>query len=116
MVWSIERWERPAPRARLHLAGDGTTKVKLVVGDNSDGVPARAPYDGIGILVFAAFPHVPPPLIAQPGEVGRLVQPIGRGGDEDIVLFAKRNEALHRVAGVAGARFVSLVGRYGFRA
>src|SRR5712691_5593639 len=113
-VWSIERWDDLAARARLHLARNGTIKVKVVVGDGSEGLPKHAPYDAI--LVSAAFPHVPPPLIAQLAEDGRLVQPIGRGGDEDVVLFRKRDAALHRVRRVVGARFVPLVGRHGFPA
>jgi protein-L-isoaspartate(D-aspartate) O-methyltransferase len=111
-VWSIERWDDLAARARLHLARDGAINVTVVVGDGSEGLPEHAPYDAI--LVSAAFPQVPPPLIAQLAEDGRLVQPIGRGGDEDVVLFRKRDAALHRVRTVVGARFVPLVGRHGF--
>jgi protein-L-isoaspartate(D-aspartate) O-methyltransferase len=113
-VWSIERWDDLAASARMHLSRQGTTNVRVVVGDGSEGLPEHAPYDAI--LVSAAFPHVPPPLIAQLAEDGRLVQPIGRGGDEDVVLFHKRDAALQRVRRVAGARFVPLVGRHGFAA
>jgi protein-L-isoaspartate(D-aspartate) O-methyltransferase len=45
---------------------------------------------------------------------GRLVQPIGCGGNEEVVLFRKRDGALIRVRSVAGAHFVPLVGRHGF--
>jgi protein-L-isoaspartate(D-aspartate) O-methyltransferase len=113
-VWSIERWDDLAVRARMHLARLGATNVEVVVGDGSEGVPEHAPYDAI--LVSAAFPRVPAPLIAQLAEDARLVQPIGRGGDEDVVLFRKRDEALQRVRTVARARFVPLVGRQGFAA
>jgi len=80
----------------MHLARLGATNVEVVVGDGSEGVPEHAPYDAI--LVSAAFPRVPPPLIGQLAEDGRLVQPIGRGGDEDVVLFRKQDEALRRVS------------------
>jgi protein-L-isoaspartate(D-aspartate) O-methyltransferase len=110
-VWSIERWDDLAASARMHLARLGATNVAVVVGDGSEGLPEHAPYDAI--LVSAAFPRVPPPLIAQLAERGRLVQPIGRGGDEDVVLFRTQDEALRRVRTVAGARFVPLVGRHG---
>lgn len=113
-VWSIERWDDLAASARMHLARHGMTNVEVVVGDGSEGVPEHAPYDAI--LVSAAFPHVPLPLVAQLADNGRLVQPIGRGGDEDVVLFRKRDGALHRVRTVAEARFVPLVGRHGFAA
>jgi protein-L-isoaspartate(D-aspartate) O-methyltransferase len=113
-VWSIERWDDLAARARVHLKRHGTTNVEVIVGDGSEGVPEHAPYGAI--LVSAAFPQVPPLLVAQLAENGRLVQPIGRGGDEDVVLFRKRHGAFYRVRTVADARFVRLVGRHGFAA
>jgi protein-L-isoaspartate(D-aspartate) O-methyltransferase len=113
-VWSIERWDDLAASARMQLARLGATNVEVVVGDGSEGLAEHAPYDAI--LVSAAFPRVPAPLIGQLAEDGRLVQPIGRGGDEDVVLFRTRDGALQRVSTVAGARFVPLVGRHGFAA
>jgi protein-L-isoaspartate(D-aspartate) O-methyltransferase len=88
------------------------TNVDVVVGDGSEGLPEHAPYDAI--LVAAAFPHVPPPLVAQLAEGGRLVQPIGSGGDEDVVLSVKRDGTLHRLSTLAGACLVPLIGRHGF--
>jgi len=111
-VWSVERWDDLAEAARTHLARHGATNVDVVVGDGSEGLPEHAPYDAI--LVAAACPHVPSPLVAQLAEGGRLVQPIGRGGDEEVVLFVKRDGTLHRVNTVAEARFVPLIGRHGF--
>jgi protein-L-isoaspartate(D-aspartate) O-methyltransferase len=84
----------------------------VFVGDGSEGLPAHAPYHGI--LVAAAFPEVPSPLVAQLAESGLLVQPVGYGGNEDVVLFRKRDGALVRVRRVIGAHFVPLVGRHGF--
>jgi protein-L-isoaspartate(D-aspartate) O-methyltransferase len=111
-VWSVERWDDLAATARVHLARYGAHNVTVVVGDGSEGLGAHAPYDGI--LVSAAFPAVPPPLREQLAEGGRLVQPIGYGGNEDVVLFAKRGRTLVRVRSVIGAHFVPLVGRHGF--
>ena len=111
-VWSVERFEDIAATARIHLARHGADNVRVVVGDGSKGFPAHAPYDAI--LVSAAFPAVPPPLRMQLAEDGRLVQPIGYGGNEDVVLFTKRKGALVRVRSVIGAHFVPLVGRHGF--
>lgn len=111
-VWSVERWDDLAEAARTHLAREGATNVDVVVGDGSEGLPEHAPLDAI--LVAAAFPHVPSPLVAQLAEGGRLVQPIGSGGDEDVVLFVKRDGTLHRLSTVAEARFVTLIGRHGF--
>jgi protein-L-isoaspartate(D-aspartate) O-methyltransferase len=112
-VWSVERWDDVAVTARRHLARAGATNVEVVVGDGSEGLPEHAPFEAI--LVSAAFPRVPPPLAAQLSETGRLVQPIGPGGSEDVVLFVKREGELHAVRTVTGARFVELVGRNGYR-
>jgi protein-L-isoaspartate(D-aspartate) O-methyltransferase len=111
-VWSVERWEDLAATARMHLTRYGADNVTVVVGDGSEGLPAHGPYDAI--IVSAAFPAVPPPLRTRLAEGGRLVQPIGYGGNEDVVLFTKRNGALVRVRSVIGAHFVPLVGRHGF--
>jgi protein-L-isoaspartate(D-aspartate) O-methyltransferase len=111
-VWSVERWDDLAATVRTQLERHGANNVTVVVGDGSEGLPAHAPYDAI--LVSAAFPAVPSPLREQLAEGGRLVQPIGYGGNEDVVLFAKRGSALVRVRSVIGAHFVPLVGRHGF--
>ena len=86
----------------------------VVVGDGSRGLPEQAPYDGI--LVAAAFPEVPAPLAEQLTAGGRLVQPIGPGGAEDVILFEKRHGALQRSRFLTGAYFVRLYGEHGFRA
>jgi protein-L-isoaspartate(D-aspartate) O-methyltransferase len=111
-VRSVERWDDLAAAARTHLARHSTTGVEVFVGDGSEGLPAHAPFDGI--LVAAAFPEVPSPLVAQLAESGLLVQPVGYGGNEDVVLFRKCDGALVRVRRVIGAHFVPLVGRHGF--
>jgi protein-L-isoaspartate(D-aspartate) O-methyltransferase len=109
-VFSVERFADIAEIARRQLAG--CENVTVVSGDGSAGLPKHAPYDAI--LVAAAFPRVPQPLAEQLAEAGRLVQPIGPGGREDVVLFEKREGDLHRVRSVSPARFVRLHGRYGF--
>jgi protein-L-isoaspartate(D-aspartate) O-methyltransferase len=83
-----------------------------VTGDGTEGLPEHAPFDAI--VVAAAHSRVPPPLVAQLALGGRLVQPIGPGGCEDVTLFTRQPEGLVRARSVAAARFVSLYGRYGF--
>jgi len=111
-VVSIERWPDLAEQARGNLARCGIDNVELLVGDGSGGVPARAPY--AAIVVSAAFPEVPPPLAEQLQLGGRLVQPIGPGGYEDVVLFHRSTRGLERRKVLTAARFVRLHGRYGF--
>jgi protein-L-isoaspartate(D-aspartate) O-methyltransferase len=112
-VISVERFDDLADEARRRLEGHGVRNVEVVVGDGSEGRPNRAPFDAI--VVAAAFTSVPPPLAVQLAEGGRLVQPIGRGGHDDVVLFEKRGGELVRVRSLTGAHFVRLYGRHGFR-
>ncbi len=111
-VWSIERWDDLARTARTNLERHGVWNATVVVGDGSRGLPEHAPYDAI--LVAAAFPQVPAPLAEQLSEGGRLVQPIGLGGADEVVLFEQRGGALERSRLVTGAHFVRLYGQHGF--
>jgi len=113
-VWSVERWPDLADEARARVERAGARNVEVVVGDGSGGLPEHAPYDAI--LVAAAFPTVPPTLAAQLADGGRLVQPLGPGGAEEVVLFERADELLERRRLVALAHFVRLVGRHGFKA
>src|SRR5436305_11561390 len=113
-VWSIERWPDIAATARDNLARHGATNVEVVVGDGTAGLPERAPFDAI--LISAAFPRVPPPLSEQLAPGGRLVQPLGLGGHEEVVLFARGPQGLVRRHAVSLARFVRLYGTHGFPA
>lgn len=111
-VWSIERWSDLAEAARQRLERLGVENAEIVIGDGTRGLPEHAPYDAI--LVSAAFPSVPRPFASQLADGGRLVQPIGRGGAEEVVLFEREGDLLARRRMVTGAHFVRLVGRHGF--
>jgi protein-L-isoaspartate(D-aspartate) O-methyltransferase len=111
-VWSVERWEDIARAARANLERTGVENATIVVGDGSLGLPEHAPYDAI--LVAAAFRQVPAPLADQLAEGGRLVQPIGLGGADEVVLFEKCGGTLERIRLVTGAHFVRLYGAHGF--
>ncbi len=112
-VVSIERWPGLAGQARRNLARQGIGNVQVLAGDGSCGLPDRAPYDAI--VVSAAFPVVPAPLAAQLRAGGRLVQPIGPGGKEQVVLFERSASGLERRQVLTLARFVRLHGRHGFQ-
>jgi protein-L-isoaspartate(D-aspartate) O-methyltransferase len=110
-VWSVERFPDLAEEARANLAAAGITGATVVVGDGTLGLPEHAPYDAI--LVSAAAPRVPPPLIDQLAEGARLVHPVGPGGREIVVAFRKEGSGLVEERRIVPAHFVRLVGRHG---
>lgn len=113
-VVSVERRPELAALARRNLNRQHVEHVVVLVGDGTDGAPDHAPYDAV--VVAAAFPEVPPPLIDQLRPGGWLVQPIGSGSAERVTSFERTTDRLESRAVVCGARFVRLYGHYGFRA
>lgn len=111
-VYSVERFPDFARTARRNLDHHGIENVRIAVGDGTRGLPEHAPYDAV--LVSAAFTSVPPPLVEQLGAGGRLVQPMGPGGEEEVVLFEKGEDGLVRLRTVTGAHFVRLYGAHAF--
>jgi protein-L-isoaspartate(D-aspartate) O-methyltransferase len=113
-VHSVERWPDLAETARVNLRRRGIDNATVVVGDGSEGLAEHSPYDAI--LVSAAFTEVPAPLAEQLAVGGRLVQPIGPGGNDDVVLFVRRPQGLVAQRTITGAHFVRLVGGRAFPA
>jgi protein-L-isoaspartate(D-aspartate) O-methyltransferase len=111
-VWSIERWSDMSATARASLERAGSANARLVLGDGTEGLADEAPFDAV--VVTAAFTSVPPPLADQVTGGGRLVQPIGPGGRDDVILFEKRSEGLVRIRTIVPAHFVRLRGRYAY--
>jgi protein-L-isoaspartate(D-aspartate) O-methyltransferase len=112
-VISIELIEALALLAARNLRRTGrAANVQVVTGDGSVGYQASAPYDGIS--VGAGAPEVPPGLIGQLRDSGRLVIPVGTRKDQSLTIVTKKNGATSsRVA--TQCRFVPLRGNEGWR-
>jgi protein-L-isoaspartate(D-aspartate) O-methyltransferase len=109
-----------AIEARPALAAAATDRIErlayrnvsLKIGDGSAGWPSCAPYEAI--LVTAAAPSVPQPLLDQLVEGGTLVIPVGEDEHQELLRLAKKDGGITRQS-LYACRFVPLVGRYGQR-
>ncbi len=111
-VFSVERIPALAQRARDALAASGIRNVTVLVGDGTLGWRPFAPYDGI--LVAAASPEIPAPLVEQLAPGGRMVIPLGDRSNQTLTLVRREGTEL-RTTTVADVRFVPLLGEFGFR-
>ncbi|MGH9734050.1 MAG: protein-L-isoaspartate(D-aspartate) O-methyltransferase [Candidatus Acidiferrales bacterium] len=111
-VIAIETQPALAASARERLARLGYENVLLEEADGSMGWWREAPYDAI--LVTAAAPAVPPPLVEQLADGGRLVLPVGGAENQDLIRITK-SEGRTSQESLYACRFVPLVGRYGWQ-
>ncbi len=111
-VFSVERISGLAQRAREALAAAGIRNVTVLVGDGTLGWRPFAPYDAI--LVAAASPEIPAPLVEQLAPGGRMVIPLGDRANQTLTLLRREGDQL-RTTTVADVRFVPLLGEFGFR-
>lgn len=105
-VWTVERHGPLADDARARLDTLGYSRVHVVHGDGSRGHPPGAPYDAI--VVAAAAPSVPEPLVEQLADGGRLVIPVERGAGQDLLRLRRVGPELVRESR-ARVRFVPLI-------
>ena len=106
-VWTLERHPELADRARPLLDDLGYRNVHVLVGDGSLGLPEQAPFDAI--IVTAAAPRVPAPLLDQLADGGRFVIPVGDRGVQQLRLIRRRDHEFVETD-VLACRFVPLVG------
>ncbi len=112
-VYSIERYPSLAQRAKRLLERLGYRNVIIKVGDGTRGWPEVAPFDAI--IVTAAGPKIPEPLLEQLAEGGRLVMPVGDEWSQFLIKVTKKNGKFFK-ENLGAVRFVKLVGEYGFKA
>lgn len=111
-VVTVEIIEPLANMAKRHLQSVGADNVEVCLSDGSLGYPAAAPYDAI--IVAAGAPAVPPPLLAQLADGGRLVIPVDAGLGQDLLRLRRRGDAIERES-LGACAFVPLVGELGHR-
>ncbi len=110
-VETIERDAELADLARDNLARLGVDNVRVHVGDGSLGRPDAAPY--ARVLVTAAAPEAPRPLVDQLADGGCMVIPLGHRAAQRLYRIGREGERVHRRRGLA-CRFVPLIGRAGW--
>src|SRR5689334_4394926 len=108
-VCSIERLPRLAERARATLEALGYDNVWVRVGNGTLGWPDQAPFDRI--IVTAGGPAVPPPLVQQLAEGGRMVLPVG-SADNQVLTIVENVGGEIRTSHQGECKFVKLVGKY----
>ncbi len=110
-VFSVERIASFVPPARRRLESLGRYNVLIKVGDGTIGWSEHAPYDAI--LVAAAAPQLPRPLLEQLRVGGRLVVPMGPEESQTLMRIRRGEEGFHEEA-LGECRFVKLIGRHGW--
>ncbi len=120
-VYTIERFAQLSESAQAVLSRLGIGNVEFYVGDGSCGWPIFADTTKGGpekktfdrIVITAAVPKMPQPLVEQLAEGGFIVGPVGYSGIQELMVCEKKKGKLtERVA--CDCRFVKLLGKYGF--
>jgi len=110
-VFTIERLPDLLVEAEERFRRLGVANIETRLGDGAAGWPDAAPFDGI--LVTAATPSVPAPLLDQVALGGRLVAPIGDQNEQELVIL-ERESTGWRERRAGGVRFVPLISRLAF--
>jgi protein-L-isoaspartate(D-aspartate) O-methyltransferase len=111
-VFTIERRPELASAASATLARLGYANAHAHCGDGTLGLPDFAPFDAI--LVAAAAPSVPKPLLLQLAEGGRMILPVGDTEHQELQLIEKHGDTFPTKM-LEGCRFVPLVGYHGWQ-
>ena len=111
-VTSLEIIPELAMRATQTINSLGINNVNVIVSDGSVGWVKKAPYDAI--LVSAAAPQVPAPLLDQLAVGGGLILPVGSRGYQQLEIWRRSNTGFKKATGIAVA-FVPLLGKHGWK-
>jgi protein-L-isoaspartate(D-aspartate) O-methyltransferase len=110
-VYTVERHAELSERAQVICHELGYTNIAFRLVEEVQGWPEEAPFDAI--MVTAGAPTVPPDLLAQLGESGRMAIPVGTEEVQTLLLVSKTPEGLRETA-LTSCRFVPYVGEGGW--
>jgi protein-L-isoaspartate(D-aspartate) O-methyltransferase len=110
-VFGVELVPELAVRSAELLSELGITRAVVQSFDGSGGWPEHAPYDVI--IVSAGAPRVPPLLVDQLADGGRMVIPVGEPEEQELALIRRHGESYFTTYDTR-CRYVDLLGRYGF--
>jgi protein-L-isoaspartate(D-aspartate) O-methyltransferase len=111
-VYTVERYRELAAGASRLFDTLGYPNIWVRVGDGSLGWPRYAPFDAIAVA--AGGPRVPPSLLAQLADGGRLVMPVGDHEEQRLVRITRHGARLSEDS-LGPVRFVPLIGAEGWR-
>lgn len=105
-VYTVERIAPLLERAKRNLRHLRLPNVRLKLADGNFGLPEAAPFDTI--VVAAAAAVIPPALLVQLAPAGRLMMPVGRPGDQQLLMVERRAKGFSETR-LDPVRFVPLV-------
>jgi protein-L-isoaspartate(D-aspartate) O-methyltransferase len=111
-VFSIERINELALRAAEVIRDLRINNATVKVFDGTYGWSDQAPFDRI--IVAAAAPQVPEPLVQQLARTGKMIIPIGKDDQQRLARVTRVGTAV-QIEDCGGAEFVPLVGRFGWK-
>ncbi len=112
-VYTIERIPSLAKRARKTFDTLQYRNIVVTIRDGTTGWKEHSPYEGI--IVTAASPNAPEPLLDQLLTGGRLVIPIGDEFSQELIAYEKEDGNDFKKENYGGCRFVKLIGVYGWK-
>jgi protein-L-isoaspartate(D-aspartate) O-methyltransferase len=113
IVYTIERIESLAVKARTNLYALGYTNIYVIEEDGTLGLPEYAPFDRI--MVTAAAPSPPDTLVNQLKNGGKMVVPVGGRAVQDLMLIEKALNGRIYKKSLCSCRFVPLIGKEGWK-
>ncbi len=110
-VYSIERFKNLAIAAKIILDSLGYKNIHTRIGDGTLGWQEEAPFDKI--IITAAAPYIPLPIIEQLKENGKIILPLGENLGQVLTLGEKKNNTVE-YRQICNCVFVPLIGKFAY--